>query len=142
MMTSLVSEESTASIRVFDNVHMIVEVDDGHPEGITVVDWVFDGLPVNESDETTLPLSFGIDAFYPNPFNPTGTVRIAVDQPGLITLSVYDLLGRQVADFSRNASIGYATFQVGEPHWTSGSYFLVARNSYGSQATTRILLVK
>ncbi|MFC1542933.1 T9SS type A sorting domain-containing protein [Candidatus Neomarinimicrobiota bacterium] len=33
---------------------------------------------------------------YPNPFNPTATIRFGLPDPGMITLVVYDLLGREM----------------------------------------------
>jgi len=34
---------------------------------------------------------------YPNPFNPSTTIRYGVDRQGLVVLSVHDVLGRKVA---------------------------------------------
>ena len=33
---------------------------------------------------------------YPNPFNPTTTIKFDIPKDGLITLEIYDILGRRV----------------------------------------------
>lgn len=44
-----------------------------------------------------VPQSFELLGNYPNPFNPSTTVRFTVPQPGYVTLHVFDILGRKVA---------------------------------------------
>lgn len=43
-----------------------------------------------------LPAAFALEANYPNPFNPTTTIRYALPEAARIRLSVYDLSGRLV----------------------------------------------
>jgi hypothetical protein len=39
---------------------------------------------------------FGLRQNYPNPFNPATTIAYSVEKPGMVTIRVYDLLGREV----------------------------------------------
>lgn len=50
------------------------------------------------ADAAGLPDQFELYNNYPNPFNPTTTVRFALPLEGPVQLSVYDVLGRKVAD--------------------------------------------
>ena len=50
-----------------------------------------DGTTVELPDTATLLPA------YPNPFNPSTTIRYAVEMPGPVTIYVYDALGRRVA---------------------------------------------
>ena len=43
------------------------------------------------------PDKFALNQNFPNPFNPTTTLSFVINQPSLVTLKVYDILGREVA---------------------------------------------
>ena len=45
----------------------------------------------------SLPLSFGLDAPYPNPFNSRTTFTLNLTEPGRTTLRVFNVLGQQAA---------------------------------------------
>lgn len=51
---------------------------------------------VTSVDEEVLPLGFDLLANYPNPFNPSTTIVYDVALRGSVTLTVYDVLGREV----------------------------------------------
>ena len=50
-----------------------------------------------EAGPAELPDSATLLPAYPNPFNPSTTIRYAVEVPGRISITVYDALGRKVA---------------------------------------------
>lgn len=53
------------------------------------------GVAVEESE--TLPERITLFRNYPNPFNPSTTMRFAIPESGEVALQVFDILGRQVA---------------------------------------------
>jgi hypothetical protein len=44
-----------------------------------------------------VPTEFGLQQNYPNPFNPTTTIRYDVPKNAFVKLTIYDILGREVA---------------------------------------------
>jgi hypothetical protein len=90
-----------------------------------------------------LPTSFHLEAPYPNPFNPSTTIRFAVEKSGWVTLRAFDLLGREVRLlFDGRAEAGgmhQVTFDA--TGLTSGLYF-VRLDSGGRVATQKVMLVR
>jgi len=50
-----------------------------------------------EKGITTRPKEYILDQNFPNPFNPSTTIRYQIPQNGFVTLKVYDILGKEVA---------------------------------------------
>ena len=73
-------------------------------EGPTSFGWYISDLkigglkaPINVSnEELELPTSTVLHQNYPNPFNPTTTLSFELNQTGAVTLTIYDVLGREV----------------------------------------------
>lgn len=48
-------------------------------------------------EQNAVPSAFVLEQNYPNPFNPSTTIRFDIPAAGLVTLTVFDVLGRKVA---------------------------------------------
>jgi len=42
------------------------------------------------------PNSFSLEQNYPNPFNPSTNINFSINKSGLVTLKLFDILGREV----------------------------------------------
>ncbi|MEP0547713.1 MAG: DUF4397 domain-containing protein [Rhodothermales bacterium] len=54
-------------------------------------------------DGTTVPTAFAVDGTYPNPFVTTTTLRYDLPADALVSVEVYDVLGRRVAEVAPEA---------------------------------------
>jgi hypothetical protein len=53
--------------------------------------------PPSGTEAARQPSAYSLAEAYPNPFNPTTTIRYALPEPAVVSLKVYDLVGREVA---------------------------------------------
>ena len=80
---------------------------------------------------------------YPNPFNPTTNLELAIPEAGYVSVKVYNLVGQEVAtlvDGMMDANPNY-TFQWNAGSLSSGVY-LVRAEGAGQIATQKITLLK
>jgi hypothetical protein len=108
----------------------------------------FTGTGIEEEAEiSTLPPSFVLFQNYPNPFNQSTKIQFALVKSGLVTLSIYDLLGRKVRTLvSQHLSSGYkSVFWDGKDNSdnevASGIYFYRLSVEDFSE-TKKLLLLK
>ncbi len=88
-----------------------------------------------------LPTAYALEPNYPNPFNPSTTLRYALPEDGAVRLSVYDVLGRRVrllVDEHQPAGWHDVAFDAGG--LPSGTYFYVLHAGRQVQTRSMVLL--
>jgi photosystem II stability/assembly factor-like uncharacterized protein len=74
----------------------------------------------NESFE---PNSFSLEQNYPNPFNPSTNIRFTLNKSGLVTLKLFDVLGREVRTiYNGERSAGQHVVNLNAASLASGIY--------------------
>ena len=73
---------------------------------------------------SAMPVSFSLEQNYPNPFNPTTTIAYQIATPGYVRLSIFNLLGEEIARLAEgNHATGYYTVQWDAGTAPSGIYY-------------------
>jgi hypothetical protein len=94
------------------------------------------------SESITLPATFSLNRAYPNPFNPATTLSFALPIETEVSLTVYNLLGREVISLvNGNMEAGYHSVVWNADTHASGVYFVkMVAGSFIS--TQKLMLVK
>ena len=84
--------------------------------------------------EVNIPKTYELYQNYPNPFNPETTIKYQIPKPGLVTLKVYDVLGKEVATLVNGNKIeGSYDYSFDASRFASGVYIYQLRvNDYVS----------
>lgn len=78
---------------------------------------------VATSAEEDTPFVFALYSNYPNPFNPSTTIRYSLARPVHVRLTVYDMLGRAVVTLlDEHQAPGHHKVEAALPHLASGLY--------------------
>ncbi|MFA7418243.1 MAG: T9SS type A sorting domain-containing protein [Melioribacteraceae bacterium] len=91
--------------------------------------------------ESEVPVEFAISN-YPNPFNPTTTINYQLPKDEMVTIKVYDVLGKEVATLvNEQKSAGYYKVDFDASKLTSGVY-IAAIQSNSFSKSIKLLLTK
>lgn len=96
----------------------------------------------NESEKDVgTPTSFKLHNNYPNPFNPTTNISFDIPDAGLVTLEVFDVLGRKVSTLiNERKAPGTYTIIFNANGLSSGMYFARLSTADNVQITKMTLL--
>ncbi len=90
----------------------------------------------------TIPDNYTLSQNYPNPFNPSTLINYSIPSPGLVTLKVFDMLGREVTTLvNTQQAAGNYKVSFDASQLASGVYFYrISTNNFVS--TKKMLLMK
>jgi len=102
--------------------------------------FVVSGVTGVEKNNT--PISFNLSQNYPNPFNPTTNISYSIAAASMVTLKVYDTIGREVAQLvNEQKEPGSYVVQFNGRNLASGIYFYQI-NAGSYIATKKLTLLK
>ena len=113
-------------------------------EGGTILHTTDGGGPVTnvKDEEINKPQTFLLSQNYPNPFNPTTTIKWQIPKASLVTIKIYDVLGREketVIDEYQEAG-QYSILYIVNSTLSSGVYFYQLKVGNYIQTKKMILL--
>lgn len=82
----------------------------------------FTGINISNSE---IPNSYSLEQNFPNPFNPVTNIKFGLPNQSLVTLKVFDVLGREIASLinNQNMQAGNYVFDFNAANIPSGIYF-------------------
>ncbi|MAJ44090.1 MAG: hypothetical protein CMF96_04995 [Candidatus Marinimicrobia bacterium] len=95
-----------------------------------------------EGSSIIIPDNFVLEQPYPNPFNPTTTVKFGLPHDADVYLRIYDLQGRMIEELTQGyLTAGYHSFQWDADNLASGVYFvnLISKDFVSTQ---KLMLLK
>ena len=107
--------------------------------------WLADYISNNplgvEKTTAGIPKSFSLEQNFPNPFNPTTSIRYNIPSTSKVTLKVFDVLGRQVETLVNETQVpGQYTVTLNAQSLSSGVYFYRLRAGSFTQTKKLVLL--
>ena len=139
------------SIRAGDSAHAVFAIVAGNSllelqTAVTAAHERLDSvLAIEETPGTSKPTTFRLEQNFPNPFNPATRIEYALEKPGQVTLTIFNVLGQKVRELV-NARQESGVYKV---NWdgaddnnarvASGMYFY--RLKRGEQTLTRKMIL-
>ncbi len=103
---------------------------------------VLSGPMVGVEEKVETVHNYDLAQNYPNPFNPTTTISYSLAKAGQVELTVFNLLGEQVASLAnevQEAGVHHVTFDAS--NLTTGVYFYTLRTD-GQTFSNKMMLMK
>ncbi len=119
----------TQNVTITNSNQQNINFNFGNPIGINVI-------------SSEIPEKFSLSQNYPNPFNPTTNIKFQIPTEGLVKLTVFDLLGREVETLV-NETLNAGTYKSdwNASNYSSGVYFYkLDANNFTE--TKKMLMIK
>jgi len=101
-------------------------------------------IPIGiQNNNNELPNEYRLSQNFPNPFNPSTTIRYSIPKNVYASIKIFDVLGKQVAlleDGFKTAGSYSVTYDAS--HLASGMYFYSLTTADGFSMTKKMILVK
>jgi hypothetical protein len=84
-----------------------------------------DGVILSDvkKDNSSIPETFSLSQNYPNPFNPSTTISYSIPESRIVTLKIYDMLGKEVTSLlNEYKEAGTHSLQFNASSLSSGIY--------------------
>jgi hypothetical protein len=120
------------------NNRLYVGISDTDSSGV----YIYDGLTTVENNKHNNPENFKLQANYPNPFNPVTTIGYEIAHRADVTLSIFDLSGKQVTLIRQGNQEAGQYHILWDARGLSSGVYLIQLNAGKVIRTGKALLIK
>ena len=125
---------------VIDPQNAITEIHENNNKGFNVLGRQSVTTGINQA-KITIPKEYILNQSYPNPFNPTATIRYSIPKGSRVSIKVYDILGREVSTLvNEYEKAGTYNVKFKGNRYSSGVYFYQLHAGSFVQTKKMILL--
>jgi hypothetical protein len=108
--------------------------------------WIGNLWVTDVKQTSNVPGTYELGQNYPNPFNPSTQIKYSIAAPGVVTLRLYDMLGREVATLvNAPQEAGSYTVTVDmskQGHGLSSGVYFYRLESGAFSAVSKMMLLK
>ncbi len=138
---SWTADGKTAYIADFDG-GVVMKFTNENPKGPGSAPITIFPSGIREGDKLTIAFDFTLKQNYPNPFNPTTTIPFEIKNENLVKLTIYDMLGREVATVvNEKLPAGSYNYKFDASGLASGMY-IYRLDVNGQQAAKNMMYIK
>lgn len=102
----------------------IFRIESSKPPVVGVDEFTFQNTILGGIENPSVLDNFNLEQNFPNPFNPTTTIRFTLSEKSLVNLSVYNILGQKVSELINSELIsGQHSIMFNGNELASGVYF-------------------
>ncbi len=103
---------------------------------------ILDRTATSVSGDGTRPVSFSLEQNFPNPFNPSTTIRFTITEGGRTTLTVHDILGKEISTIAdEHLPAGTYSVPFDGSKLASGTYIYTLMTN-GQRVSRKMVLMK
>ena len=93
--------------------------------------------------ENMVPEVFALHQNYPNPFNPTTQIRYDLPEENLVTIVIYDVIGRNKnLDECKSCWLSFNSLGCEERYWPAGMYIYTIQVQESLELLKKMVLLK
>jgi hypothetical protein len=94
-----------------------------------------------KKENSNIPDNFFVAQNFPNPFNPSTTIKFGLPGEAVVSLRIFNILGQEVATLINSEQMTAGSYNVdfNASKLTSGTY--IYQLSYNNQTVTRKMLL-
>ena len=94
-----------------------------------------------KENSVSQPINYSLSQNYPNPFNPVTKIIYSIEKQGLVTLKIYDILGREIKTLANEVKTpGNYLVEFNGIEFASGVYFYRIQAGKFSQVKRMVLI--